>query len=96
MQQEFIYQAYHFASQQTDIAHGDDFFSAGSQPKYSALFAAYVMFYLNNIALEGMFPAYENANSGLIPSLGARASTLINPAKASPAVYTNGTSGEGC
>jgi hypothetical protein len=31
-----------------------------------------------------------------VPSLGARSSTLISPSKATPAVYTNGASGEGC
>jgi hypothetical protein len=96
MQKEFIYQAYHFASEQTNIAHSADFFASGSQPKYSAMFAAFVAYYLNNLALHGMFTGYENNNPGLVPSLGARTSTLINPSKAHGAVYTNGVSGEGC
>ncbi|WP_295653495.1 hypothetical protein [uncultured Mucilaginibacter sp.] len=96
MQKEFIYQAYHYASAQINLIHGQDFFLAGAQPVYSSLYATLVMFYLNNIALQGMFPAFENANPGLIPSLGARASTLINPLKATPAVYTTAASGEGC
>ena len=96
MQKEFIYQAYHFASEQINLVHGDDFFSAGAQPKYSAMFATFVGAYLNTLALHGRFPAYENANPGLIPSLGTRTSTQITPSKASLAVYTNLPSGEGC
>jgi hypothetical protein len=96
MQKEFIYQAYHFASEQTNLLHGEDFFAVNSQPKYSAIFAAYVALYLNTIALQGMFTYFENNNSGMIPSLGARVSTLINPLKATPAHYTIGSSGQGC
>ncbi|MDB5138592.1 MAG: hypothetical protein JWR12_508 [Mucilaginibacter sp.] len=95
MQQEFIYQAYHFASQQTDIAHGEDFFSIGAQPKYSKIFAANVLFYLNYIALQGIFPAYENANSGNPPKLAASTSTQLKSSP-TPAVYTTAISGEGC
>ena len=97
MQREFIYLAYHYASEQTNLEHGLDFFSVAAQPKYSALFAANLMFYLTNIALEGEFPDYQNANNGQVPPLGARCNTnQFNPSKATIAVYTNGPSGEGC
>ena len=76
MLQEFIYQAYGYASEQINLIHGQDFFSVGAQPKYSALFASYMMYYLNNIALHGMFLSYEIANSGLVPSLGASGKLL--------------------
>lgn len=96
MQKEFIYQAYHFASEQVNLVHGKDFFSAGAQPKYSVLFVIGMVSYLNSIALQGMFPAYENANSGLVPSLGASGNTTVTLSKSSPANYTIGPSGEGC
>lgn len=92
--QEFIYQAFHFASEQLNTTHGQDFFSAGAQSVYSNQFAAYVQAYLNTLALDGMFPAYQNANG--VPSTGARTSTSIDPTKATPAVFTTGASGQGC
>jgi|GEM_PF-3326428 len=96
MLQEFIYQAYGYASEQINLIHGQDFFSVGAQPKYSALFATYMMYYLNYIALHGMFLSYEIANSGLVPSLGAKVSNNITSGLANPAYYTMGSSGEGC
>jgi len=96
MQQQMIYNAYHFASQTTNLTHGQDFFSAGAQPKYSTIFAANVQFYLQNIALEGIFRTYELNHGGQVPSTGARATTSINPQKARPAMYTNAASGQGC
>lgn len=92
--QQFIYKAYHYASEMTNLTHGQDFFAVGAQPKYSTIFAGYVEEYLNTIALGGMFPGYQNSNG--IPSIGARTSTQIDPSKATLTNYTVGTSGEGC
>jgi hypothetical protein len=94
-QQQFIYEAYHFASETLNATHGQDFFSsAAAQVTYSLKFAEYVQYYLNFNALQGMFPNYENQNG--VPRLGARANTQVDISKATPAIYTNGTSGQGC
>lgn len=96
-QKEFAYKAYHYASEMTNLGHGQDFFGVGAQSKYQKIFAENAYYYLNYLALHGQYPAYEAANSGLSPSLGARTSNLIDPSKATPANYnTVGTSGDGC
>jgi len=91
MAKQYSYLAYHYASQMTNLGHGDDFFSAGAQPIYSQKFVEFMQFYLNNIALEEAFGNDPNR-----PTLGARVTTMINPSLATPAKYTNGVDGSGC
>ncbi len=93
---EFIYQAYHYASEQTNIQHGQDFFTVGANTKYAKIFLNNLLIYLNSLALHGLFLKFENNNPGMVPSLGATGSNSISPSKASPAVYVPGISGEGC
>ncbi|WP_130855643.1 hypothetical protein [Olivibacter jilunii] len=94
---EFIYEAYHYASEMTNLGHGQDFFDPViAQTKYRAIFAQNMQFYFNFIALEGMFRVYENMHEGVVPSLSATTGNTIDPAKAKVAVYTNATSGKGC
>ena len=87
MQKEFIYNAYHYASQMTNLTHGPDFFGVGAQAKYSAIFAAYVQEYLKGIALQGIFKSFESEN-GFVPSSGGTASPIIDPSKSTRANYT--------
>jgi hypothetical protein len=94
--QNFVYESYHYASQITNQLHGQDFFSVGAQPKYSAQFVQSMVFYLNFIALQGIFKHYENMHEGVVPAIGASGNTKTTPSKATTAVYTNGPSGRGC
>lgn len=92
---DYIYESIHYASQITNAGHGQDFFGVGAQATYSQIFAANVNSYFQFIALQGKFRAYENQN-GLPPPMGGKASTMIDPSKATPARYTTSPSGKGC
>lgn len=94
---DFLYESYHYASQITNLTHGQDFFDPLiAQSKYQAIFVQNMKYYFNFIALEGMFRVYENTHEGVVPNLSVTVSNSTNPAKAKVAVYTNSTSGKDC